>query len=104
MGSSAHMDWDWQNWFSTNVNLTPPAHQNYFKPYMQPSDVILKGVAQAMQESSDFIWEVAEIAFLQRFAEDEPELFEEIISSNRLFIVGGGITSPDDLLPHGESL
>eukprot|EP01128_Nolandella_sp_AFSM9_P007690 TRINITY_DN4291_c0_g1_i1.p1 TRINITY_DN4291_c0_g1~~TRINITY_DN4291_c0_g1_i1.p1 ORF type:complete len:821 (+),score=113.42 TRINITY_DN4291_c0_g1_i1:743-3205(+) len=49
---------------------------------------------------------VCEMGFLQRFSRDQPATWAAMKKYNpRYFsIVGGGITSPDNLLPHGEAL
>lgn len=44
-----------------------------------------------------------EIGFLRAFAETFLDEFRQVVASRRLPIVGGAITSPDNLLPPNEA-
>lgn len=101
-GQASHLDWDWLNWFPTNVNNNPPSVIPYWGPQNQPTDTIFTQAAQYLQDPN-YGYSVCEMSFLRRFWIDYPDRFHTLVSSPGNFkIVGGGITSPDDLLPHGE--
>jgi len=108
---SAHMDWDWLNVFPYNVTgsgstVCDPSYFN-FDPAesAQPSDKILQQAYNLIASSSDYWWSICEIGFLQGFAENPSyaSYFQRMVLSGRLAAVGGGITSPDNLIPNGEA-
>jgi len=102
-GQASHLDWDWLNWFPTNVNNNPKSVIDYWGPSVQPTDTIFSQATQNLQ-NAEYGYSVCEMGFLRRFWIDHPDLFKKMISSpGTLAIVGGGITSPDNLLPHGEA-
>lgn len=87
------MDWDWNEtflgYYETNV------------------DSILSNAAQVLNKYRDaerpYYYSVAETGFLQKFWEEHPNKLVELRNvTDTLHIVGGGITSPDSLLNHGE--
>lgn len=99
----AHMDWDWLNPFPYNVNMSGPTYNNYFGGTRQPSDSILSLATQNLLSGSSYYYSVCEMGFLRAFANNKPSLFNSMKSTGRLAVVGGGITSPDNLLPNGET-
>ncbi len=99
----AHMDWDWLNPFPYNVNKTGPSYQYYFQGNTQPADSILSLATQNLSASSAYYYSVCEMGFLRAFAGNKPSLFNSMKNTGRLRVVGGGITSPDNLLPNGET-
>lgn len=111
---SAHMDWDWLNTFPYNVDKstsgTPggPCDGSYFPANTsqnpQPADNILQQVYNLLTSFGDYWWSICEIGFLQAFAENSSysQYFQQMVAGGRLSVVGGGITSPDNLLPAGE--
>jgi len=103
LSHDAHMDWDWLNPFPYNVNMKGPSYNNYFGGTRQPADSILSMATQNLLSSSAYYYSVCEMGFLRAFANNRPSLFNSMKNTGRLRIVGGGITSPDNLLPHGET-
>jgi len=103
LSHDAHMDWDWLNPFPYNVNMKGPTFNNYFGGTRQPADSILSMATQNLLSSSAYYYSVCEMGFLRAFANNRPSLFNSMKNTGRLRIVGGGITSPDNLLPHGET-
>ncbi len=108
LSQAAHLDWDWQNWFSTNTNNKyPPDQAYYFNPDSgispQPADSVYRQAFNLLTSFDDYFYSTCEMGFLQAFAEAYPTEFEAMRDSGRLRIVGGGITSPDNLLPNGET-
>lgn len=101
---SAHLDWDWLNQFPYLVDLSgTPCDPTYFGPGTGPSDRILGQAYNLIDTYSDYWWSICEIGFLQRFADDQPAWYQQAAASGRLAVVGGGITSPDNLTPDGEA-
>lgn len=111
LSETAHMDWDWLNWFPTNVDdVYPPDHQCqvgscYFGGSVQPADTILQRAYNSLQTFPDYYYSTCEVGFLRAFAENPKyvKYFEAMRKSGRYRVVGGGITSPDNLLPAGET-
>lgn len=109
---NAHMDWDWLNTFPYNVDKSPPVFNSCYFPcgwcgntscHTYPADSILSLATEKLVEDSAYYYSVCEMGFLRAFAENKPQKFAQMKASNRMRIVGGGITSPDNLLPHGEA-
>lgn len=96
----SHMDWDWQNTFLVNVTGEGDPYP-YFKGFTQPANVILSQAGELLRHP-DYYYAVCEMAFLRKFGETHRELLREMIASTRMRVVGGGIVSPDNLLPNGE--
>jgi alpha-mannosidase len=101
-GQASHLDWDWLNWFPTNVNNIPRSQISYWSTEVQPTDVIFTQATNYLS-NANYGYSVCEMGFLRRFWIDHPDVFAKMTKSPGTFhIVGGGITSPDNLLPHGE--
>jgi alpha-mannosidase len=103
LSHDAHMDWDWLNPFPFNSNESGPDYQSYFGGTRQPANSILSMATQNLLASSSYYYSVCEVGFLRAFAKNNPALFNTMRASGRLRVVGGGITSPDNLLPNGET-
>lgn len=110
LDASAHLDWDWILPFP--VLLTGGSGQrapSYFStaPHKGPASSIFIEAASLLQQSKAYHYSICEIGFLRGFAMANPfefkALMEAAISNKNLRIAGGGITSPDNLLPHGET-
>ncbi len=103
LSHAAHMDWDWLNMFPYNVDESGPAYNySYFGGNTQPADSILSKATENLQNSA-YYYSVCEMGFLRAFAKNKPSLFSQMKASKRMRVVGGGITSPDNLLPNGET-
>jgi alpha-mannosidase len=94
LSQSSHLDWDWLRTF-----------EDYYTLQVEP--VLTSAVslmAQSHAAPAHYYYSIAEIGYLQRFAEQDPQRLVALRGVGAdLRIVGGGITSPDSLLPHGES-
>ena len=94
LSQSSHMDWDWNETFL-----------GYYQSKVgniltQATNVLSKYRA----ESQPYYYSVAETGFLQHFWQQNPTLLHSLRQSGHtLHMVGGGITSPDSLLNHGEA-
>src|SRR5262249_57102396 len=61
-------------------------------------------VTAAHASGTHYYYSIAEMGFLQRFVEAQPDRLDALRAVGQdLRIVGGGITSPDNLLPTGEA-
>ena len=90
---NAHLDIDWQKTFD-----------DYYASYV--GDIFLEARAILDQQPRAH-YSVAEMAFLKRHVEAHPEELAALrahIARGALHIVGGGMTSPDTLLPETELL
>ena len=106
ISQSSHLDWDWRHTF-----------ENYFAgPLVDPFLFLLPGPVDTILSDAvglmtrfhgsgvPYYYSVAEMGYLARFVQAHPELLEPLHAvGNDLRIVGGGVTSPDSLLPPGES-
>jgi alpha-mannosidase len=82
----AHLDWDWNNTFLGYFNGNVLA--------------IYRGVNAAPKP---FPYSVCEMGFLRYFAENYEDEFQAFAANDDLTVVGGAITSPDNLLTSGEA-
>src|SRR5262249_34616318 len=106
ISQSSHLDWDWRHTFET-----------YFAgPLVDPLLFLLPGTVDTILSDAvglmtrfhgsgaAYHYSVAEMGYLARFVEAHPELVGPLRAVGQdLRIVGGGITSPDNLLPPGEA-
>jgi hypothetical protein len=92
-GQSSHLDIDWQHTFD-----------DYYSLYV--GDVFLQA-RDLLDKQPRAFYGVAEMAFLQHHLEVHPEEVDALRAASQrgaLRIVGGGMTSPDTLLPETEML
>src|SRR5439155_9683307 len=106
VSQSSHLDWDWRHTFEEYFQgpLTDPFL------FIRPGtvDTILSDALGLMSAShasgAHYYYSVAEMGYLQRFVEAHPDRLDSLRAVGAdLRIVGGGITSPDSLLPPGEA-
>jgi alpha-mannosidase len=107
---SAHMDWDWLLPFPLLVAGDPEAGYGsgvrwYFAgDGNAPAASILAQAAQALANDPDYRYSVCEMGFLRGFAQVDPANFAKLAqNASHIDLSGAGITSPDNLLPHGEA-
>lgn len=83
ISQSAHLDYDWLNWFPTNVNNTPPDYSNYFNanPALSPqwTNRIFASATSLLQQYPEYHYSVCEMSFLQAFQEQEPQLWSQLM-------------------------
>jgi len=90
---SVHIDLDWQM-----------THQQYYDTWLEK--VFLKAF-ELLKGDPRYSYSLGEMYELKFFLNDHPELAQpagDYVREGRLRIVGGGISSPDTLLPTGEAL
>ena len=106
ISQSSHLDWDWRHTFETY--FAGPLVDPFLFLLPGPVDTILSDAVGLMSQfhgsGVHYYYSVAEMGFLARFVETHPDLLEPLRAVGQdLRIVGGGVTSPDSLLPPGES-
>ncbi len=94
LSQSSHLDWDWLHTF-----------EDY---YQRSVDGIFSDAVELLSQyhaaPHHYFYSIAEMGYLQRFVTQHPELLQPLKDAGQdLRIVGGGITSPDNLLPSGEA-
>ena len=90
---SAHCDWDWVATFLDYLNLRGSFDGQ--KPVRQILDAALSLIQRHAGEEAPYIYAFCESGFLQKYFEGPPPA--------GFTVSGGGITSPDNLLSHGET-
>ncbi len=92
-GQNAHLDVDWQRTFD-----------DYYETFVAQDFVEARRILDAQPRA---YYAVAEMAYLERHLAEHPEEAEALrghAARGALRIVGGGMTSPDTLLPETELL
>ncbi|MBS1912297.1 MAG: hypothetical protein JST22_09955 [Bacteroidetes bacterium] len=105
LSMDAHMDWDWEVTFQDYLEGVP----NTFETHSAVTEIIdnafslMSGSGPA---PSTYYYSVCEMGFFEGAIQLNPSLLDNFATDigDRLRIVGGGVTSPDNLLPHGEAL
>jgi alpha-mannosidase len=90
---------DWAGTFAEYTQLpTQPG------PYTGGAIPILETVRSMLDEHPEFRFSLAEIGFLRAFVAGHPERLASLTAAgpDRFVLLGGGITSPDNLVCHGE--
>jgi alpha-mannosidase len=108
---SAHMDWDWLLPFPLLVSGEPGSSSQsgvgqYFSANSNnaPAASILSQASALLATNPAYRYSVCEMGFLRAFAQTDPAAFAVFAASaDRVDLSGAGITSPDNLLPHGEA-
>src|SRR5579859_232256 len=95
---TSHMDWDWVNTF-----------EQYYKLYQDASpgtsnvQCILQAATALTQDDASFMFSVAELGWLQRYHVDlGGSVPYAPLLTPALYLMGGAITSPDNLVCNGE--
>jgi alpha-mannosidase len=106
ISQSSHLDWDWRHTFE--VYFAGPLVDPFLFLLPGTVDTILSDAVGLMTQfhgtGVPYRYSVAEMGFFVRFVEAHPELIEPLHAvGQNLRIVGGGLTSPDSLLPPGEA-
>ena len=116
LASTSHLDWDWlatfEAYYSSNHNFD---FENYavrdiFNDAATYLNENTKNGGQTCTQTNPaqlppYYYSIAEVGYLQAFAADPLGHFAQLQAVGDLLrIVGGGTTSPDNLLPHGETL
>jgi alpha-mannosidase len=99
---TSHLDWDWVGTFAEYVQI-PTQNQNY-PEYADGAVSVLESACQVLDGNSTFCFSLAEIGFLRAFLVARPGRLKTVADAGpeRFALLGGGITSPDNLVCHGE--
>jgi alpha-mannosidase len=96
---TSHLDWDWLDTFAQYFQIGPPQAG----PYAGPVSLVLTGVYDLLNTQPTFAFCLAETGYLQAFVAANPGSVTLLASvPDRFVLLGGGITSPDNLVCHGE--
>ena len=97
---TSHLDWDWYDTFAEYFQVGPPSTNGYAGAV----NAILSGVCQLLSTEPSFCYSLAEVGYLQAFLAANPDALATLLSAgpDRFVLMGGGITSPDNLMCHGE--
>lgn len=98
--STSHLDWDWLARFEQYYGIGDPTSN---PPSYAVRDILDQAIS-LIQTTPDYQYNLAEVAWLLRYLQDNPSL-PSIVGTltGRFVLLGGGITSPDNLLCHGEA-
>jgi alpha-mannosidase len=101
LSMDAHMDWDWLVTFQDY--LIGPSPNSAVTDIVNSAFSCMKGTGPA---PSTYYYSICEMGFFEGAVQVNPSLTQNFKTDigDRLRIVGGGVTSPDNLLPHGEAL
>ena len=92
-GQNAHLDVDWQKTFD-----------DYYATWVAQ---LLTQARQILETQPRAFYAIAEMAYLQNHLKQHPEELAPLLAASRagsFHVVGGGMTSPDTLLPETELL
>jgi alpha-mannosidase len=92
------MDWDWIDSFEEYYKMNT-AGGGGDGPGPAPVQAILDAATSLFQSESAFYFSVAELGWIQRYLVDQQG---GLVSSLKLSLLGGAITSPDNLVCDGE--
>jgi alpha-mannosidase len=98
--STSHMDWDWgatfEQYYSNGLDGNPPTDSGAVVN-------ILNSAIELINQNSAYKYNLAEVAWLQRYMKDNPRNKVTPAMVNKFYFLGGGITSPDNLICNGEA-
>ncbi|RYZ44002.1 MAG: hypothetical protein EOO71_01215 [Myxococcaceae bacterium] len=98
---TTHIDWDWvytfDQYYASNNQATGSVGGR------DTVQNIFNAASALFQRKIGFTFSVTEVGFLQRYARDNPSGIAVFAAANDAFcLMGGGITSPDNLVCAGE--
>lgn len=92
-GQTSHMDWDWVKTFP----------EYYYQSVENILSLAFNLVDNNYNKTIPFYYGVSEVGFYEKFLDENPEKAERLKQISDKFIpLGAGISTPDNLLPHGE--
>jgi alpha-mannosidase len=96
---TSHLDWDWLGTFAEYLEMAPSPDA-----YTGGAKAVLTSVCEMLRTQPAFCFSLAEIGFLRAFVTAKPDCLPVLATSGagRFALLGGGITSPDNLVCHGE--
>jgi alpha-mannosidase len=109
LDASAHMDWDWLLPFPPLVTGGGSERAGWYfdqSPYPRGPVLDILTSATAQLGTAGYRYSICETGFLRGFAQADPAGFAALLQAGAggtLRLVGGGITSADNLLSAGEA-
>jgi alpha-mannosidase len=95
---SGHYDWDWMVDFETYYS------KGYLPRGYEPVETTISSAINLLTNNVDYTYSICEMAYLQAYLNDNPNQTSVIEGfGDRFSISGGGITSAENLLCHGET-
>ena len=109
--TTPHLDWDWILPFTALCSNNPPYDINGFTYFSATGGDAFTIFSQASgflvpngAPNPAYFYSICEMGFLKAFTEANPQLAGVLKQAGtNVEILGGGVTSPDSLLPHGEA-
>ncbi|NUO01112.1 MAG: hypothetical protein HUU01_10915 [Saprospiraceae bacterium] len=93
------MDWDWVATFEQYYGIGNPSGEQ--PPVRQILDTAFDLLGTP---DSGYQYNLAELAWLRRYLQDNPTAAPTLATyAGKLYFLGGGLTSPDNLITHGEA-
>jgi len=101
---TSHLDWDWLDTFAEYFEIGPPSSAIPDPGYISSARKILEGVCQLLRTQPGFCYSLAEVDYLRAYLAVNPDDLATLIwaGPGGFALMGGGITSPDNLVCHGE--
>lgn len=102
LSMDAHMDWDWEVTFQDYLNGQGSGH-SAVTSVINSAFSLMDGSGPA---PSTYYYSICEMGFFEAAVRKNPALLDNFPTAigDRLRIVGGGVTSPDNLLSNGEAI
>jgi alpha-mannosidase len=109
--TTPHLDWDWILPFTALCSNIPPygiGEYSYFSSTGGDAFTIFSQATDLLAPNGTpdpaYFYSICEMGFLKAFTDANPQIAGVLKqAASNLEILGGGITSPDSLLPHGEA-
>ena len=101
--STSHLDWDWLAPFEQYyANGYDDAYWGAYNPVRYSFDKLFELLDRS--QGVPYAFNLAEVGWLQRYLADAPARLAKLSTyAGRLTFLGGGITSPDNLVCEGEA-
>ena len=98
--ASAHLDWDWVNTFLGYYN---DGYGGY-EPVKETFKKAIEFMQNNQNQPENYYYAICEMAYLRQYLKENPDQINVLKGlKDQLAISGGGITSAENLLPHGEA-
>lgn len=106
--STSHMDWDWvmtfDEYYTYGNGNTNPASGNGTPAVRYILDEAISLIQQTLNDDPPYKYNLAEVGWMKRYLQDNPGLPPDLAKLLGYFsFMGGGITSPDNLVCNGEA-
>lgn len=97
---SSHLDWDWTSIFIDYYNGNNSGHPPVYQTYNDAISLLQKN----QKNSPPYYYTFCEMSYLRQYLQDNPNQATVLQGlRDRISISGGGITSAENLVCHGEA-